>query len=190
MDNKPLRPYEKKNTLEHWIIWTFEHWIIGTLEHWNIQHSISFNLHLVTSNALILFEWLRVTLVNINCINGLSENLKKWVAAAELIRLWGRWPLSKQSMRTLYISSIWEPQFMTIIVIWQVRLRVTLNGIRNSYDVYITWCFRNVLIIRSSLTPDSFATSFRSQTLGMFSWWNAGGGGVFRGRPCLGNSSD
>ena len=30
MDKKLLRPYEKKNT--------FEHWDIGTIEHLNIQH--------------------------------------------------------------------------------------------------------------------------------------------------------
>ena len=34
------------------------HWNIGSLE-----HHISINLHLVTSNALILFKRLRVTLV-------------------------------------------------------------------------------------------------------------------------------
>ena len=49
-------------TLDHWNIGTFEHLKIGSLEHWNIRHSISFNLHLVTSNALILFKQPRVTL--------------------------------------------------------------------------------------------------------------------------------
>ena len=46
------RPYEKKNTLEHWI-----------LEHWNIWHSISINYHLVTSIVLILFKQIRVALL-------------------------------------------------------------------------------------------------------------------------------
>ena len=36
MDKKLLRPYEKKNTLEHWIIVTFEHLNIVSLEHWKI----------------------------------------------------------------------------------------------------------------------------------------------------------
>ena len=48
-------------TLEHWNIGTLEHWKIGTLEHW-IEH-LTFNQHLVTSTALILFKRLRVTLV-------------------------------------------------------------------------------------------------------------------------------
>ena len=43
------------------------------------------NQYLLTSIALILFKRLRVTLVtSIARINGLSENLKKWVAAADI----------------------------------------------------------------------------------------------------------
>ena len=32
MEKKILRTYEKKNTLEHWIIGTLEHWNIGTFD--------------------------------------------------------------------------------------------------------------------------------------------------------------
>ena len=53
----------KKNTLEHWIIGILEHLNIGSLDHGTLEHSISINLHLVTSIALILFKRLRVTLV-------------------------------------------------------------------------------------------------------------------------------
>ena len=42
-----------------------------------------------------------------------------------------------------YKSETWEPEFITIYVTWQ--LRVTLNSIRNSCDVFIgTWFGRPV----------------------------------------------
>ena len=64
-------------SLEYWNIWTLDHWNIGTLKH------LTFNLHLVTSIALILFKQLRVTLVT--SIEGTEWKSEK-VAAADMIQ--------------------------------------------------------------------------------------------------------
>ena len=64
MDNRPMDHWANWPT-DQWTNGTLDHWNIGTLEHWNIgilEHS-TFNQHLVTSIALILFKRLRVTLV-------------------------------------------------------------------------------------------------------------------------------
>ena len=45
---------------------------------------------------------------------------------------------------TDYNSDNWEPEFMTIIVTWQ--LRVTLDSIRNSCDVLVRSCLLITLI--------------------------------------------
>ena len=46
-------------------------------------------------------------------------------------------PVTCDIWDTDYISDNWEPEFMTIFVIWQ--LIVTLDSIRNSCDVYTFW---------------------------------------------------
>ena len=53
------------------------------------------------------------------------------------------------SWGTDYYSDNWEPEFMTVFVSWQ--LRVTLDSIRNSCDVYIksqfNWCASNSISV-------------------------------------------
>ena len=61
MDNKLLRLYEKKNTLDYWNIGslehfrTFEHWIIGTLEH------LTFNQHQFASFDIKCIDTVEIT---------------------------------------------------------------------------------------------------------------------------------